>query len=89
MSGRWKDLIVLMIQNLPDPNERLPLSNRRETVLGTTITFLVTYPSVFFLLNTDRLYRFLLFLLRVFDFMFVFLWCESPVGMMCLFFYQL
>jgi hypothetical protein len=34
--------ILNMLQNPPDPNEPLPLSNRRETIYGVTLPFLVS-----------------------------------------------
>ncbi|KAF2794936.1 hypothetical protein K505DRAFT_241057 [Melanomma pulvis-pyrius CBS 109.77] len=34
-------ILLQMLANPPDPNEALPLSNRRETILGTTIPFLI------------------------------------------------
>jgi len=37
----WNALLTEMVRNAPDPNEPLPLSNRPETIYGTTITFLV------------------------------------------------
>lgn len=34
--------ILNMLQNPPDPNEALPLSNRRGTIYGVTLPFLVS-----------------------------------------------
>ena len=45
MGDRWVDLITLMLANPPDPNEKLPLSNQRGTIWGTTLTFLVRFAS--------------------------------------------
>jgi hypothetical protein len=38
----WDALLAEMIKNAPDPYEPLPLSNRKETMLGSTIPFLVS-----------------------------------------------
>jgi hypothetical protein len=40
MGDRWINLIALMLANPPDPTEKLPLSNQKGTILGTTLTFL-------------------------------------------------
>jgi hypothetical protein len=49
MGDRWVDLITLMLANPPDPTEKLPLSNQRNTIWGTTLTFLVQlHQPVFF-----------------------------------------
>ncbi|KAF1849755.1 uncharacterized protein K460DRAFT_390421 [Cucurbitaria berberidis CBS 394.84] len=37
----FQELIMSVILNPPDENEPLPLSNRKATILGTTITFLI------------------------------------------------
>lgn len=36
-----EDILTSMILNAPNPDEPLPLANRRETIYGTTVTFLV------------------------------------------------
>lgn len=36
-----EELIQQMLLNAPDPNERLPVSNREETIYGATVPFLV------------------------------------------------
>jgi hypothetical protein len=41
MGNRLEDLIVQILANPPDPHEKLPVSNRKETIWGTTLTFLV------------------------------------------------
>ncbi|KAJ8112505.1 hypothetical protein OPT61_g5133 [Boeremia exigua] len=49
VSATWDALLLEMVQKAPDRNEPLPLSNRPETIYGTTITFLVvTWIAVFF-----------------------------------------
>jgi hypothetical protein len=61
MGDRWVDLITLMLANPPDPTEKLPLSNQRNTIWGTTLTFLVTVASAGVLsLNIDDVSRSLL-----------------------------
>jgi hypothetical protein len=35
--------IASMMKDAPDPNARLPLGNRKETVYGATIPFQVSY----------------------------------------------
>ncbi|KAF9693665.1 hypothetical protein EKO04_008337 [Ascochyta lentis] len=45
----WEVLLAEMIQKAPDPHEPLPLSNRKETIYGLTIPFLVvTWIAVLF-----------------------------------------
>jgi hypothetical protein len=41
MDSSWNELLVLMIQNAPPADEPLPLANRKETLFGVTIPFLV------------------------------------------------
>lgn len=36
-----EELLLEMLQTAPDPNEPLPVSNRKETIYGAVITFLV------------------------------------------------
>ncbi|KAJ4987283.1 hypothetical protein SVAN01_07294 [Stagonosporopsis vannaccii] len=49
VSESWNEILLEMVQKAPDPNEPLPLSNRPETIYGTTIPFLVvTWIAVFF-----------------------------------------
>ncbi|KAF2849048.1 hypothetical protein T440DRAFT_453542 [Plenodomus tracheiphilus IPT5] len=37
----YEDLLMALLNNPPDPNEPQPLSNRSETIYGTTLTFLI------------------------------------------------
>jgi hypothetical protein len=53
MGDRWIGLVLLMLANPPDPDETLPLSNRKETIWGTTLTFLVSAASIHVPLNVD------------------------------------
>ncbi|EOA87612.1 hypothetical protein ACJQWK_08728 [Exserohilum turcicum] len=41
MANGFTQVITMMMQNPPDPNEHIPLSNKKGTIFGTTITFLV------------------------------------------------
>jgi hypothetical protein len=40
-SNTWGALLAEAFAKAPDPDERLPISNRPETVYGSTIPFLV------------------------------------------------
>ncbi|KAH6639686.1 hypothetical protein C7974DRAFT_136906 [Boeremia exigua] len=47
--ANWNALVMEMVEKAPDPYEPLPLSNRPETIFGTTIPFLIaTWIAVFF-----------------------------------------
>lgn len=37
----WNDMITQMLLHAPDPNEPIPISNRRETIYGVTVPFLL------------------------------------------------
>lgn len=54
MGGRFEDLIALMLENPPDQNEKLPFSNRTETIWGTTLTFLVRSVMMFLVHRIDH-----------------------------------
>ena len=45
----WDELTVKMLESAPPYDEPLPLANRRETLLGVTIPFLVSYNNTPFL----------------------------------------
>jgi hypothetical protein len=38
----YEAMLSAMLADPPDPNEPLPAANRRETIYGTTISFLVS-----------------------------------------------
>ncbi|CBX92052.1 predicted protein [Plenodomus lingam JN3] len=45
----YQDLFIAALSHPPDPNDPQPLSNRKETIYGTTLTFLtVSWMAVFF-----------------------------------------
>lgn len=41
----YEELILTALRNPPDPNEPLPLANRRETIYGVVISFMVRRPG--------------------------------------------
>ena len=41
MGLTWEEIYTQMLLDAPDPDEPLPLSNRRATMFGTALTFLV------------------------------------------------
>jgi hypothetical protein len=49
MASPWEQLLVTMIENAPPADEPLPLANRKATLFGVTIPFLVCYASIPFL----------------------------------------
>ncbi|KAF2260098.1 hypothetical protein CC78DRAFT_571419 [Lojkania enalia] len=40
-TAQFEDLLVEMLAHPPNPNEPLPLANRKETIFGSAITFLI------------------------------------------------
>ena len=44
----YEELLLQMLADPPSKYEPLPLSNRRETMLGATFAFLVRFPNPFF-----------------------------------------
>jgi hypothetical protein len=46
MASAWDELLVKMLEGAPPYDEPLPLANRKGTLLGVTIPFLVCYTNV-------------------------------------------
>jgi hypothetical protein len=46
MSKLWNELLIEMVEKAPPYNEPLPLSNRKETIWGTTIPLLVGHTDI-------------------------------------------
>jgi len=80
----FEEMLAALLRNPPDPNEPLPRTNRKETIYGVAISFMVRRVRTSLGIEADVAHRYYHGWQFCFVFGFALEWFESQAGTICL-----